>query len=115
MMTTYNYSRYVDLTVIDVIAASLITAAVDGLSAHLIRLSKACAINACTFQKTPTILPSGCPITTGPVDLFTILRQSIAGISSEVELRVMRQVSNACADAILAYLDECKQRSDFDY
>lgn len=84
LTSTFNYATYVTLGPLDVIAASFITSAVDGLSAHLIRLSKACAINACAFQSNPTILPSGCPITTGPVDLFTVLRQSIAGISPAV-------------------------------
>lgn len=49
LTSNFNYASYVTLGPMDIIAASFITSAIDGLSAHLIRLSKACAMNACAF------------------------------------------------------------------
>ncbi|KAK7198096.1 hypothetical protein NESM_000765800 [Novymonas esmeraldas] len=115
MMTTNSYAQYVDVSTIDEMSASFMTAAVGGLSAHLTRLCRACAMTVCNDPKGPTVLPSGLPITTGPVDMFSVLQQSLSGLNTAVNMSVMRQIGKACADAIYAYLDECKQRSDFDY
>lgn len=115
MLTTNNYTSYVDISKIDEISASCMTAAVGGLSAHLTRLCRACAMTVCNDPKGPTILPSGYPITTGPVDMFSVLQQSLSGLNASIDISVMRQIGKACADAIYAYLDECRQRSDFDY
>lgn len=115
MMTTNNYAQYVDVSTIDEMSASFMTAAVGGLSEHLTRLCRACAMTVCNDPKGPTILPTGLPITTGPVDMFSVLQQSLSGLNTAIDMSVMRQIGKACAEAIYAYLDECKQRSDFDY
>ncbi|CBZ28198.1 conserved hypothetical protein [Leishmania mexicana MHOM/GT/2001/U1103] len=115
MMVTNSYAQYVDFSAIDELSASFMTAAVGGLSAHLTRLCRACAITVCNDLKGPTILSSGLPITTGPVDVFSVLQQSLAGMNTAIDVTVMRKIGKACADAIYAYLDECKQRTDFDY
>ncbi|KAI5684652.1 Exocyst complex component Sec6 [Leishmania braziliensis] len=115
MMVTNSYAQYVDLSATDEMSASFMTAAVGGLSAHLTRLCRACAITVCSDPKGPTILPSGLPITTGPVDVFSVLQQSLGGLNTSIDVTVMRKIGKACADSISAYLDECKQRSDFDY
>ncbi|KAG5475855.1 hypothetical protein CUR178_03568 [Leishmania enriettii] len=115
MMVTNGYSQYVDVSAIDEMSACFITAAVGGLSAHLTRLCRACAMTVCNDPKGPTILPSGLPITTGPVDVFSVLQQSLGGLNTSIDMAVMRQIGKACADSLYAYLDECKQRSDFDY
>ncbi|CAJ1989967.1 hypothetical protein conserved [Leishmania donovani] len=115
MMVTNSYAQHVDFSAIDELSASFMTAAVGGLSAHLTRLCRACAITVCNDLKGPTILSSGLPITTGPVDVFSVLQQSLAGMNTAIDVTVMRQIGKACADAIYSYLDECKQRSDFDY
>ncbi|GET89749.1 hypothetical protein, conserved [Leishmania tarentolae] len=115
MMVTNSYARCVDFSAIDEFSSSFMTAAVGGLSAHLTRLCRACAIMVCNDTKGPTILSSGLPITTGPVDVFSVLQQSLGGMNTAIVVTVMRQIGKACADAIYAYLDECKQRSDFDY
>ncbi|KAG5475335.1 hypothetical protein LSCM1_03448 [Leishmania martiniquensis] len=115
MMRTNGYAQYVDTSVIDKTSASLTRAAVGGLSAHLTRLCRACAVTVCKDPKGPTILPSGLPITTGPVDMFSVLQQSLGGLNTSIDVAVMRQIGKACADSLSAYLDECRQRSDFDY
>ncbi|KAG5501452.1 hypothetical protein JKF63_03281 [Porcisia hertigi] len=115
MMETNNYAPYVDVSLIAEMSASFMTAAVGGLSAHLTRLCRACAITVCNDPKGPTILPTGIPITTGPVDLFSVLQQSLSGLNTSFDRSVMRKIGKACADSICAYIDECRQRSDFDY
>ncbi|ORC91688.1 uncharacterized protein TM35_000052840 [Trypanosoma theileri] len=114
-MMEANYTSYVDLSVVDSLAASMMTSAVGGLSTHLIRLCRACAISVLSGGNVPNTLPSGLPVTTGPMDMFTVLQQSLGGISTAIEVGVMRQIGVACADAIEAYLEECKVRSDYDY
>ncbi|KPI87694.1 hypothetical protein ABL78_3232 [Leptomonas seymouri] len=115
MMTTNNFTQYVDVSTIDEMSASFMTVAVGGLSEHLTRLCRACAMTVCNDPKGPTVLPTGMPITTGPVDMFTVLQQSLSGLNTAINVSVMRQIGKACADSIYAYLEECKQRSDFDY
>lgn len=114
MLMVNNYAPYVTLSTIDDMSGSFMTAAVGGLSAHLMRLCRACAMTVCSDPKGPTILPSGYPITTGPVDMFAVLQQSLGGLSTSIETTVMRQIGQAAADAVYAYLDECRQRIDFD-
>lgn len=115
MMAANSYAQYVDVSTIDEMSASFMTAAVGGLSAHLTRLCRACAMTVCNDPKGPTILPSGLPITTGPVDMFSVLQQSLSGLNTAIDISVTRQIGKACADSIYAYLDECRQRSDYDY
>lgn len=115
MMTTNSFAQYVDVSTIDEMSASFMTAAVGGLSEHLTRLCRACAMMVCNDPKGPTILPTGLPITTGPVDMFSVLQQSLSGLNTAIDVSVMRQIGKACAESIYAYLEECKQRSDLDY
>ncbi|CAD2215517.1 hypothetical protein AGDE_08728 [Angomonas deanei] len=115
MMVSCNFAQYVSIASIDELSAQFMANAVEGLSEHLTRLCRACAITVCNDAKGPTVLPSGQPITTGPVDMFAVLQQSLGGLTTAVETDVMRQIGSAVAAAICAYLDECKTRSDFDY
>lgn len=114
-ITMGSYSQYVDVSSIDDMAAAFMTAAVGGLAAHLTRLCRACAITVCNDPKGPTILPSGYPVTTGPMDMFTVLQQTLGGLTASIDMGVLQQIGKACADAIYSYLDECRQRSDFDF
>ncbi|KEG13481.1 hypothetical protein DQ04_00981110 [Trypanosoma grayi] len=114
-MMEANYTAYVDLDALDGLSASMMTAAVGGLSTHLIQLCRSCAIAVMSGRGGPTALPNGLPVTTGPIDMFTVLQQSLGGLSTAIEVGVMRQIGGACAQAIEAYLEECKLRSDYDY
>ncbi|RNF08271.1 uncharacterized protein Tco025E_07459 [Trypanosoma conorhini] len=114
-MTEANYAAYIDLDAIDGLSAVMMTSAVGGLSAHLIRLCRACAISTRSGRSEPITLPNGLPVTTGPVDMFAVLQQSLAGLSTAIDVSVMRQIGAACAEAIGAYLEECKLHSDYDF
>ncbi|KAH9593033.1 Exocyst complex component EXOC3/Sec6 [Trypanosoma melophagium] len=114
-MMEANYASYIELSVVDNLSALMMTSAVGGLSTHLIRLCHACAISVLNGGNSPTTLPSGLPVTTGPMDMFAVLQQSLGGLSTAIEVGVMRQIGAACAQAIEAYLEECKIRSDYDY
>ncbi|KAF5219498.1 putative Exocyst complex component Sec6 [Trypanosoma cruzi] len=114
-MTEANYAIYIDLNAIDSLSALMMTSAVGGLSAHLIRLCRACAISVGTGRSEPTTMKNGLPVTTGPADMFAVLQQSLGGLSTAIEVSVMRQIGVACAEAIGAYLEECKIRSDYDF
>lgn len=114
MVCRNNYSKYVDVSSIDDLSAALMTAAVGGLTAHLTRLCTTCAITVCNDPNGPTILPSGYPVTTGPMDVFAVLQQTLSGLTAAVDTGVMRQIGKACAEAVYAYLKECRERIDFD-
>ncbi|EPY24431.1 hypothetical protein STCU_07184 [Strigomonas culicis] len=115
MLTTCNFAHYVDISTIDDLSAQLMASAVGGLSDHLTRLCRACAITVCNDPKGPTVLQNGQPITTGPGDMFAVLQQMLSGLTTAIDMDVMRKIGKACAEAIYAYLDECRSRSDFDY
>lgn len=114
-LTEANYADYVDLGAVDGLCASILTAAVGGLSDHLNQLCRACAIAVRSGRSEPTAMANGLPQTTGPRDLFAVLQQFLGGLSTAIEASVMRQIGTACAEAIVTYLEECKLRSDYDY
>ncbi|RNE99803.1 hypothetical protein TraAM80_07995 [Trypanosoma rangeli] len=114
-MTEANYAAYIELDAIDSLSAAMMTSAIEGLSAHLVRLCRACAMSIRDGRSEPLTLPNGLPVTAGPVDMFAVLQQSLGGLSTAIEVPVMRKIGVACAEAIKAYLEECKMHSDYDY
>lgn len=113
MLTSYRYDTVLALKEVDTLTAVFMTTAVSGLSAHLSRLCRACA--TAVLKQTPSVPSSGrFPSTSGPVDLFAILQQTLGGLSTAIDTHVMEDIGNACVDAILAYLDTCKNGMDYD-
>lgn len=122
MLRSYPYASFLKKTEeIDHKSDLCMTAAVSGLSAHLTRLCQACALEV--FKHMPTAPPppsassstaSRFLVTCGPVDLFSILQQTLSGLSTSMEVDVMKAVGHACADAICTYLITCKNGLDYD-
>ncbi|CCW71090.1 unnamed protein product [Phytomonas sp. Hart1] len=113
MLSYGNYGPHVERGSVEDLAAALMTRAVGGLTEHLTSLCRACARNTFKAPKGPTILPSGRPITTGPMDIFAALQQTLDGLSASIELSVMRTIGSACAEGIYCYLQECRRCCDF--
>lgn len=123
MLQSYPYASFLKKTEeIDYKSDLCMTAAVSGLSAHLTRLCQACAMEVFKHMPTaPSIPPSGASstssrflVTCGPVDLFSILQQTLSGLSASMDVDVMKAVGHACADAICTYLATCKNGLDYD-
>eukprot|EP00796_Vickermania_ingenoplastis_P008707 gene8707-6123_t len=113
MLSAYNYAAGLDLKEADDLTAVFMTTAVSGLSTHLSRLCKACALSVLKQQPSlPQVgrLPGSC----GPVDLFAILQQTLGGLSAAIDITVMEDIGNACVDAILTYLTTCRAGMDYD-
>lgn len=120
MLRSYPYLSFLKKTEeIDQKSDICMTAAVSGLSAHLNRLCQACALEV--FKQTPTVPPpssssssSNYLVTCGPVDLFSIVQQTLSGLSTSMDMDVMKAVGHACADGIYTYLITCKNGVDYD-
>lgn len=121
MLRSYPYLSFLKKTEeIDQKSDICMAAAVTGLSAHLNRLCQACALEV--FKQTPTVPPSSSSssssinyvVTCGPVDLFSILQQTLSGLSTSMDIDVMKAVGHACADGICTYLNTCRNGIDRD-
>ncbi|RHW67979.1 Exocyst complex component Sec6 [Trypanosoma brucei equiperdum] len=114
MLKDGNYSSHVDIAALDKLSACMTAGAVDGLMMHLVQLCKVCARTVLEDGNKPFRSPSGLPVTTGPKDMFAVLQQTLAGLSTAIEVDVMRQIGRACAAAIESYFSECKLLIDYD-
>lgn len=113
MLISYEMSSKINLKEVDSLSAMFMTTAVSGLSAHLSRLCQATALGV--LKQTPSFLPGEkMPVTSGPVDLFAILQQTLTGLSAGLTQHVLESIGNACVDAILMYLETCKDGMDYD-
>ena len=122
MMTDWGYLQYVPRPeVIDECSAQLLASAVGGMSDHMSNRARGCAIQICRVnEKTGEreelqSRPSGALYTSGPVDLFVILQQSLGSmVTKGVSRDVLVRLGNACVAAINTYLGYCKEASDFE-
>lgn len=113
MLISYKYASNLSLKEADELSAVFMTTAVNGLASHLSRLCRACA--KAVFKNPPSVPQSGgLPFTTGPVDLFAILQQTLSGLSSSIDMKVLEQIGCACVDALVAFLTTLKECLDYD-
>lgn len=111
-MTEENLLAYVDEEDLGDLGADLLAAAVEGMRSHMAQLAKSCAITVA--KEPPQSLPNGRLYTNGPVDLFTIINQSLAAVTSSAEPDVLLKLAGAINAALESYTSEVKNLSDFE-